>query len=197
MAEDRPLPSVAAVQGAPKPAAAATTYDEAYQQLRRLAGMGFQLRAATRAGDRYLIQDSVEDRDTGEWLISCALSLADDITAELDGLARNWKQRPADAGLGQGLTRLRTRAHQLHAATRAADHFLGQDNSEDRGTGSWLVACALGLADKLANETEDLASAVKRASGEHPAAANVPPGDAAGRRPAAAAPPRGATVQTL
>jgi len=142
----------------PNAAAGKAPGDDAYHALRRLAGVGYQLRAALRAGDRFLAQDATEDRDTGSWLISTAVALADDVTAELDGLARGWKPRPQEAGL----TQLRTRAHQLHAATRAADHFLEQDNTEDRSTGSWLVACALGLADKLSGETEDLASALKR-----------------------------------
>ena len=66
----------------------------------------------------------------------------------------------------QGLVKLRTRAHQLHAATRAADHFLEQDNNVDRSTGSWLIACALGLAEKLANELEELANGMRRPSVE-------------------------------
>ncbi|MED5618367.1 hypothetical protein [Ideonella sp. BN130291] len=180
MAEDRtaatPLgnnPAATKPGGSP-----GTGLDEAYHLLRRLAGVGYQLRAATRAGDRFLAQDASEDRDTGVWLISCAVTLAEDITADLDGLARTWKPRASDAGMSQALTKLRTRAHQLHAATRAADHFLDQDSSEDKGTGSWLVACALGLADKLAGEAEDLASALKRAAGETGAAP-----DAAVRRP--------------
>jgi hypothetical protein len=192
MADDRSAAATSAPgnQGAAKPAAAgAPNVDEAYHLLRRLAAVGYQLRAATRAGDRFLAQDSLEDRDTGVWLISCALTLADDITSELDGLARSWKPRAADASLGSGLTKLRTRAHQLHAATRAADHFLDQDNTEDRGTGSWLVACALGLADKLADETEDLASALKRALGE------VATTEA--RRAPATSGPRVATVQPV
>lgn len=163
----------------PNAAAGKAPGDDAYHALRRLAGVGYQLRAALRAGDRFLAQDSTDDRDTGSWLISTAVALADDVTAELDGLARGWKPRPHEAGL----TQLRTRAHQLHAATRAADHFLEQDNTEDRSTGSWLVACALGLADKLSGETEDLASALKRTAPE-----GSMPNEAAGvRRPQGAA----------
>ena len=181
MAEDRtaaaPIGATNAARPTPAAGAGSTPLDEAYTLLRRLAGVGYQLRAATRAGDRFLAQDSTEDRDTGVWLISCAVTLAEDITVDLDGLARSWKPRTADAALGGALTKLRTRAHQLHAATRAADHFLDQDNSEDKGTGSWLVACALGLADKLAGEAEDLASALKRAAGE-----TTPPADAGARR---------------
>ena len=38
---------------------------------------------------------------------------------------------------------MRVRAHQLHAATRAADHFLDQSARDDQETGTWLVATAL------------------------------------------------------
>jgi hypothetical protein len=93
------------------------------------------------------------------------------------------------------------RAHQLQASTRAADHFLDQDSSDDRANGSWLVASALNLADKLAGETEDLASSLKR-GGTSPVAdtaAVVAGPEAAVRRAAAAAAAaassvRGATV---
>ena len=50
---------------------------------------------------------------------------------------------------------VRVRAHQLHAAARAADRFLEQESQEDRETGSWLIACAQGLAVKLAAELDN------------------------------------------
>jgi hypothetical protein len=167
--------------------------EDVYAALRRLAGVGYQLRAALRGGDRFLALDANDDHNTGVWLISCAVTLAEDVKTDLDGLARGWKPRPSEAQVAAALHKLRTRAHQLHAATRAADHFLDQDSSDDRSTGSWLVACALGLAEKLAGEAEDLASAMKRSIGD-----GAQPVDAnAARRTAAAgsAPLRGVTVQ--
>jgi len=144
-----------AAAGAPRhePSAA-----EAYQLLRRLGGLAYQLRATARAGDHFLAQDNRDDRDTGTWLISCAVGLADEVTAEIDGLAHG----VGESSLAQPVQQLRTRAHQLKALSRGADHFLDQDGAEDRSTGSWLVACALGMADKLATELDDLASNLKR-----------------------------------
>jgi hypothetical protein len=187
MADDRPANPAAAA--AAKPAAPGGA-DDAYAQLRRIAGVGYQLRAAVRAGDRFLAQDSADDRNTGVWLVSTAVTLADDIKTDIDGLARTWKPRASDAPIAAALTKLRTRAHQLHAAARAADHFLDQEGGEDRSTGSWLVACALGLADKLAGEAEDLASALKRALGESPAASAASPDGNAQRRSAGPTPVR-------
>jgi hypothetical protein len=180
MAEERinlgPIGGPTAPKTAPNPGAAAANSgpaEEAYQLLRKLAGMGYQLRASLVGGDRFLAQDKTDDQDTGVWLVSCALMLADEITVEIDGLAKQWKPRAADAGLSASLLRLRTRAHQLQAAVRAADHFLDQDSAEDNTNGSWLVACAMNLAEKLASETEDLASAIKHAGSEAPAATTV------------------------
>jgi hypothetical protein len=159
----------------PKPAIATTGDDnpksaakggETYPLMRQLGGRAYQLLAAARAADHFTAQDSVEDRDTGSWLISCAVGLAEELAADLDAMGRTLKNGSGDAALVQGLPKLRTRAHQLHAATRAADHFLEQDNNVDRSTGSWLIACALGLADKLATELEDLANGMRRPPGE-------------------------------
>jgi hypothetical protein len=168
--------------------------NEAYPMMRQLGGRAYQLLAAARAADHFIAQESVEDRDTGSWLIACAVGLADELAADLDGMARNIKASAAsasDALVSQGFQKLRARAHQLHAATRAADHFLEQDNNVDRSTGSWLIACALGLADKLANELEDLANGMRRAPGE----AAMPPVDPGFSRRGATVPPlRAATV---
>ncbi|HET9645032.1 MAG TPA: hypothetical protein VFP68_17135 [Burkholderiaceae bacterium] len=136
---------------------------DAYGALRSLGATGHQLRAVVYAADRFLTLEAAEDHDTGAWLISCALDLAGDVTVELDSIARGWKQRPPEGALSKGLQALRTRAHQLHAAVRAADHFLDEESSDDGNTGSWLVACALGLAEKLAGEIEDFASRLKPA----------------------------------
>ena len=145
---------------------------EAYPMMRQLGGRAYQLLAAARAADHFIAQESIEDRDTGSWLIACAVGLAEELAADLDGLAKNLKASASDPVLSQGFQKLRARAHQLHAATRAADHFLDQDNNVDRSTGSWLIACALGLADKLANELEDLANGMRRAPGDVALSAN-------------------------
>jgi hypothetical protein len=188
MADER-APSTSPTGGTAKPAAPAP--DDAYGTLRRLAGVGYQLRATLRGGDRFLALDANDDHNTGVWLISCALALAEDVKTDLDALARGWKPRAADSAAAAALHKLRTRAHQLHATARAADHFLDQDSAEDRTTGSWLVACALGLAEKLAGETEDLASALKRSSGDTSTVDAT-----AARRPAPTVTPlRGVTVQ--
>jgi hypothetical protein len=159
--------------------------------MRQLGGRAYQLLAAARAADHFIAQESVEDRDTGSWLIACAVGLAEELAADLDGMAKNLKPAPGDAAHAQAFQKLRARAHQLHAATRAADHFLEQDNSVDRSTGSWLIACALGLADKLANELEDLANNMRRAPGD---VALYPNDSAAGRRSGTTSPLRSAVV---
>ena len=137
--------------------------EEHSQTLRQLGSRAHQLRAATRAADHYNALDKAEDRDTGSWLISCALGLADDLACDINGLARSFKEGPAEAASQQAVAGLRVRAHQLHAAVRAADHFLDQETNEDRDTGSWLIACALGLATKLAAEIDDCVAPARRA----------------------------------
>ena len=156
----------------PNGAGAPVKASEAYPMMRQLGGRAYQLLAAARAADHFIAQESVEDRDTGSWLIACAVGLAEELAADLDGLAKNLKAGSGDAAMSQAFQKLRARAHQLHAATRAADHFLDQDNNVDRSTGSWLIACALGLADKLANELEDLANGMRRAPGDVALSAN-------------------------
>lgn len=158
-------PVIAPADEAAKAAATAKPADT-YPMLRQLGGRAYQLLAAARAADHFVAQESDEDRNTGSWLISCAVGLAEELSADLDTLGRNLKAGGADASTASGLQKVRARSHQLHAATRAADHFLEQDNSVDRSTGSWLIACALGLADKLANELEDLANGMRRAPGD-------------------------------
>ena len=174
------------------PGGGAAKTSETYPMMRQLGGRAYQLLAAARAADHFIAQESAEDRDTGSWLIACAVSLAEDLAADLDGLAKNLKASGSDPVMSNGFQKLRVRAHQLHAATRAADHFLDQDNNVDRSTGSWLIACALGLADKLANELEDLANGMRRAPGD---VALSPTDPAFGRRPGLASPPlRAATI---
>lgn len=140
----------------------AATEDSRYAALRELGSRAHQVRAATRAADHFMALGVAEDRDTGSWLMSCAVSLAADVASDIDGIARSLKDSPVDTTFSQAVQSLRVRAHQLHAAARAADHFLDQDSHEDRDTGSWLVATARGLAEKLAAEIDDGASLLKR-----------------------------------
>ena len=168
----------------PAPSSAPKAGDT-YGLMRQFGGRAYQLLAAARAADHFIAQEGVEDRDTGSWLISCAVGLAEELATDLDTLGRNLKASGTDAATALGLQRLRTRAHQLHAATRAADHFMEQDNNVDRSTGSWLIACALGLADKLANELEDLANGMRRTQGDGASS----PTDVATLRRGSTAPP--------
>lgn len=161
------------------------------QVLRQLGSRAHQLRATTRAADHFSAQDAAADRNTGSWLMSCALAIADELAAEIDALARRLKEQPADIAFKQRVALLRIRAHQVHAAARAADHFLDLDSAEDHDTGSWLIATACNLARQLASEIDDGMATVRR-----PAADKTPiePHDPAlARRVAAAtAPVRGA-----
>ena len=129
--------------------------DDASQALRRLGSRAHQLRAALRAADHFNAQDQAKDRNTGSWLTSSAVALAEDLAADIDSLARSVKEGAGDANLQQAVAGVRVRAHQLNASARAADHFLDQDNADDRDTGSWLIAGALALAEKLAAELDD------------------------------------------
>jgi hypothetical protein len=132
------------------------------QALRRLGSRAHQLRAATRAADHFSQQDSDEDGRTASWLMSCALGLAEELASDIDDLARALRDGSAEAALQRSLASVRVHAHQLHAASRAADRFLEQENQEDRETGSWLIACAHGLADKLAAELDNSVMPVRR-----------------------------------
>ena len=150
-------------------AAAPKSGEDSYQAMRQAGGRAWQLHAAMRAADHYISQDSAADRNTGSWLVACAVDLAEEVAAELDALARALKERTVDGSAPSTLQRLRTRSYKLHAAARAADHFLDQDTGEDRSTASWLVACALDLAGKLAAHIDDEAGQFKR-GGSEPAA---------------------------
>ena len=136
--------------------------DDTLQTLRKLGTRAHQLRATTRAADHYNAQDGTDARNTASWLISTALGLAGELALDIDGLARSLKDLPTELAMVQTVAALRVRAHQLNAATRAADHFLDQETSEDRETGSWLIATALGLAQRLAAEIDDSAVPAKR-----------------------------------
>ena len=138
-----------------------------YQTLRELGSRAHQLRAATRAADHYMAQGVDADRDTGSWLMNTAVTLAAEVAADVDGLARGLKEAPVDATFAQAVQSLRVRSHQLHAAARAADHVLDQETREDRDTGSWLMATARTLAERLAHEIDDGASLLKRAQSDN------------------------------
>jgi len=165
--------------------------EDPHHTLRALGARAHQLRASLRAADHYIGEGSEDAANTGSWLISSAMELATDLTSDIDNLARTVKERPADAGLTQRISSLRVRTHQLFAAARAAHHFLDQDTADDRDTGSWLVATALGLAVKLASELDDSAVPARRTPIDK---SKIEPHDAAlTRRVAAAtAPLRGA-----
>jgi hypothetical protein len=156
--------------------------------LRELGARAHQLRAATRAADHFTARGDERDTHTGAWLMSSALALSQDLAEDIDALARSFRDRP-DPGLQPTVAALRVRAHQLHAATRAADHYLEQDTPDDRDTGGWLIATALGLATKLASEIDDSVNAARRptVTTSHE---SIEPHDAqVARRIAAAMPP--------
>ena len=145
-----------------RPVATSSLTETTAPVLRQLGNRAHQLRAATRAADHFTALDSDEDRNTGSWLMSCALALADELAADIDNLARSIKQSSTDVAQLQSVAALRVHAHQLHAATRAADHYLDQETHEDRDTGSWLIACALRLAEKLAAQIDDNVAPIRR-----------------------------------
>jgi hypothetical protein len=161
--------------------------------LRALGARAHQARAATRAADHYLAQDHRDAHDTGAWLLASAVALAADLALDLDGLARTLKERNAEPALQQRLVPLRAQAHQLHAATRAADRFLEQDNHDDRDTGGWLVPMAQQLAARLAAGIDDTLNSARRPAAADKPAVVEPHDPALARRiNAATAPLRGA-----
>jgi hypothetical protein len=133
----------------------ATEQSLRHQSLRRLGALAHQTRASLRAADRFVTQGSPEDRDSASWLVCTALELAREVADELDGLAKGLREAGSDAARQQALAPWRKIAHQLHAACRAADVYLEQDSRDDQDTGTWLVASALGLADRLAGALDD------------------------------------------
>ena len=88
--------------------------------------------------------------------------LAEELAADIDGLARSLREMQADAALQQRISPLRVRANPLHAAAKAADHSLDQDSREGQDTGSWLIATANALAVKLAAELDDTMAGARR-----------------------------------
>ncbi|MDQ2780546.1 MAG: hypothetical protein M3Y32_13430 [Pseudomonadota bacterium] len=133
-----------------------------HASLREIGSRAHQLRASARAADHFNARDTSEDHSTGSWLISGALGLARELAEDLDVMARALRDEGTDSVLSSKVAALRTRAYQVHAAARAADHFLDQDAPDDRETGSWLIATAHGLARKLAAEIDDSVMPLRR-----------------------------------
>ena len=143
-------------------ARATATDDSTAQVMRQLGQRAHQLRATARAAEHFSAQGNEADRNTGSWLMSCAVAMAGDLAGEVDALARMLKEQPADVMFKQTVSLLRIRAHQVHAAARAADHFLDGDSAEDQDTGSWLVSTAFTLAKQLAAEVDDGTTPLRR-----------------------------------
>jgi hypothetical protein len=129
--------------------------DDPQKALRHIGSHAHQLRAITRAADRFNANDTAADCNTAVWLMSSAVSASAELASELDGLAGALNDGPSDASMRQTVAALRVGAHQLHAAARAADHYLEQDSREDHETGSWLIASAYDLARKLSAAADD------------------------------------------
>jgi hypothetical protein len=178
-------------QGAPRVPEASANTDDTQQVLRQLGARAHQLRATTRAADHYNAKDSKADHNTGSWLMSSAVAIASELASDIDALARSLREKPVDAALQQTVSALRVRAHQLHAAALASDHFLDQDSREDRDTGSWLIATSFALAQKLASEIDDSTMPARKPAVDKP---SIEPHDPAlaRRMGAATAPIRGA-----
>ncbi len=141
----------------------AAAADEHTSQVMRMLGQrAHQLRATARAAEHFSAQGNEVDRNTGSWLMSCAVAMAGDLAGEVDALTRMLKEQPADVMFKQTVATLRVRAHQVHAATRAADHFLDGETAEDQDTGSWLVSTAFTLAKQLAAEVDDGTTPMRR-----------------------------------
>ena len=139
-----------------RPAARAPAADDSTTQAMRDIGQrAHQLRATTRAAEHFSAQGNEADRNTGSWLMSCAVAMAGELAGEVDALTRLLKEQPAEVTFKQTVAQLRVRAHQVHAAARAADHFLDGDSAEDQDTGSWLVSTAFSLAKQLAADGDD------------------------------------------
>ena len=146
-----------------RPAARTAPPDDSSAQLMRQLGQrAHQLRAATRAAEHFSAQGNEADRNTGSWLMSCAVDMAGDLAGEVDALSRMLKEQAADVMFKQTVSLLRVRAHQVHAAARAADHFLDGESAEDQDTGAWLVSTAFTLAKQLAAEVDDGTTPLRR-----------------------------------
>ncbi len=149
--------------------AATEAADDPHAVLRGLGSRAHQVHACIRAADRYNGNPNAEDRTTAAWLMSSALGLATELSGDTDRLARRLRETAARSELTGVVTALRQRAYQVQAVTRAADHFLEQDNAEDQENGNWLVATALGLSLRLAADLDDHSAPPRRQTGGKPA----------------------------
>lgn len=138
--------------------AASARSAEPYAFLRAHGARAHQLRTSLRAADHYLSLDTADDRVTAAWLVSCALGLAAELSTGVDKVAKSLRDRRAEPALQHAVAALRQGACQLHAVTRAADHFLEQGGPDDRDVGSWLISTAHWLAQRLASDLDDHAS---------------------------------------
>ena len=98
------------------PAHPSATGHDVHHTLRQLGSRAHQLRAATLAADHFNTLQDTQDKDTGSWLMSCALALSADLAEDIDGLARSLREQPVDTALQAKVSGLRVRTHQLHAA---------------------------------------------------------------------------------
>jgi len=123
--------------------------------LRRLGALAHQTRASLRAADRFVTQGGAQHHEAANWLVCTAVEMSGEVADDLDGLAKGLREAGSDALRQQTLAPWRKIAHQLHAACTAADVYLEQESRDDHDTGAWLVASALGLADRLASALDD------------------------------------------
>jgi hypothetical protein len=164
MYENRNQAQRPAAKVAPQAGPADAGHEDIGRTLRTMGACAHQLGATIRAADHYLAEPLAADRETASWLMSSAITLAEDLALELDGVARMLKQHAADSPTQQRVAAMRVRCHQLHAAAKAADHYLDGDAADERETGSWLVSAALGLAVRLIAQFNDVPSVVRKAT---------------------------------
>jgi hypothetical protein len=137
--------------------------DEPHAMLR-----AHQVHSCIRAADRYSANDTADDRTTASWLMSTAMGMSAELAADTDRLARRLRDLPGRTDLSNVVAALRKRAYQLQAVTKAADHFLEQDNREDQQHGTWLVATAQTLSHRLAADLDDQSTPPRRTAAGRP-----------------------------
>ena len=133
--------------------------DADQKTLRQLGALAHQARAALRAADRFVAQDHGQAMEIAGWLVCTAMDLAHEVAEDIENMARDLSVSSSPAQQLDALAPVRRAAHQLHAACRAADLFLEQDSSQDRDAGTWLIASARTLADRLTAALDDQVSA--------------------------------------
>ena len=133
--------------------------DADQKTLRQLGALAHQARAALRAADRFVAQDHGQSTEIAGWLVCTAMELAHEVAEDVESLAQDLGTNSTPGQQLEALAPVRRAAHQLHAACRAADLFLEQDSSQDRDAGTWLIASARTLADRLTAALDDQVSA--------------------------------------